>query len=169
MRRKAFCVLLFAGVLATAPVLAQDGEEAVGEAAPVPEDAAAAAPAEDEEITGSGVLVASLAGSGIPDGGDAAATGTFRVELDAGAGDYCYVLAVKGLRGAASAQLGEAPAGEKGSRVLELEVTGAGGDLCRGGDPEVLKRILDDPAAYYVQVASTAQPNGAIRGQLGRQ
>jgi len=35
-------------------------------------------------------------------------------------------------------------------------------------DPEVLKRILTNPAGFYVNVHTTVYPAGAIRGQLGR-
>ena len=156
MRVKAFGVFVFAMVLAGAgasgPVLAQD--DGSGE--------------DEEEITGAGTLTAALAAAGVPGGGDAAGSGSFKVDVDAGAGDYCYVLTVRGLRGASKAQLREGAAGEGGKAVFDLEVTGANGDLCRGGDPKVLKAMLDNPAGYYVQVASTAKPDGAIRGQLGK-
>lgn len=170
-------VLLLSAALAAGPVAAQ-GE---GEGAPEEEvaeegvaeeagDEEAISPADEEEIeediTGAGILVATLDGAGVPGGGDASATGRFRVEIDAGAGDYCYTLTVRGLRGVSGAVLGQGAAGEKGKVLFDLQVTGQDGDLCRGGVPSEIKPILDNPSRYYVQVASSALPDGAIRGQL---
>ena len=39
---------------------------------------------------------------------------------------------------------------------------------CKSADAAVIKAVMQDPAAYYVNVHNAAFPNGAVRGQLSK-
>lgn len=118
-------------------------------------------------IAGTVVLTASLSGANETAGGDPAASGTFRVEIDPEAGDFCYTLAVTKLAKPAKAHVHSGVAGVDGDPVAMIEITGAGNDECIALEPDKLKPIVANPAAYYVNVHSAAFPAGAVRGQLG--
>lgn len=113
-------------------------------------------------------LSATLAGANEPGGGAAGASGRFAVEIDATAGDFCYVLAVSKLGKSSGAHVQKGASGATGPAVLALDVTGEGGDMCIAVEPDKLKEILADPATFYVNVDTPAFPDGAIRGQLAR-
>jgi len=115
------------------------------------------------------VLTATLSGANETAGGDPAATGAFRVEVDPDAGDFCYTLTVSKLDKPTMAHVHTGAVGANGAPVVTIEVTGAGGDECIAIEPDKLKPILADPAGYYVNVHSAAFPGGAIRGQLVKQ
>ncbi len=56
--------------------------------------------------------------------------------------------------------------------VLVFKPFGAGNgwfeDDARVGNPDEIKRILNDPSGFYVNIHDTVRPAGAIRGQLSR-
>lgn len=126
---------------------------AAGLAAPLPAFAATA------------MLTATLAGSNEPAGGDADGTGSFSVEVDADAGDFCYTLSADKIARATMAHVHTGAAGVNGPPAITLEM---GSDLCVAVDPEVLKAIVANPANYYVNVHNAEFPAGAIRGQLAK-
>lgn len=109
-------------------------------------------------------LVSSLNGANETAGGDPDGTGSFTVELDPEAGDFCYTLTAAKIDKATMAHIHTGAAGADGPPVITLDVTE---DYCIAVEPEVLKPIVAAPADYYVNVHNAAYPKGAVRGQLG--
>lgn len=113
--------------------------------------------------------------AGNPGAGDPDATGTANLTLNAGRERVCYELAWQNVEGTVhSAHIHEAPAGRNGGIVVSLftnqSFPGTGSASgCDEGDAtrEEIRRILTNPAGFYVNVHSTVFPAGAIRGQLG--
>ena len=69
------------------------------------------------------------------------------------------------------AHIHEAAPGIRGGIVVGLSAPDGTGHAsgCRSGlDPELITRILTNPAGFYVNVHTTVYPLGAIRGQLDR-
>ncbi|MGH2808374.1 MAG: CHRD domain-containing protein [Actinomycetota bacterium] len=111
------------------------------------------------------------AGVGDPDG-----TGTASLTLNAGDEDACYELTWENIDGTMQrAHIHEAAAGVNGPIIVSLfenesfPGTGAASG-CDLGDAtrEEIRRILNDPEDFYVNVHDTVRPGGAIRGQLER-
>jgi len=110
-------------------------------------------------------LAATLSGANEAEPGDPKGTGSFSVEIDADAGDVCYVLVAQGIGQATAAHI---HAAADGKPVVTLTVTGADDDLCIAVEPDVLKPIVAAPGDYYVNVHTAAFPKGAIRGTLSK-
>lgn len=108
-------------------------------------------------------LVATLNGANEPAGGEAKGSGTFTVEVDADAGDFCYTLTAKGVGAVTAAHVHTGAAGANGPPVVTIAVAD---DECIAAEPDVLRPIVANPAGYYVNVHTAAFPAGAIRGQL---
>jgi hypothetical protein len=108
-----------------------------------------------------------------PGPGDPDATGVADFRLNQGQGEICFDISWSDVDGTVNAaHIHLAPAGSPGPVVVPL-FTGplAGDDAvsdCVDVDPELVKAIRKDPAAYYVNVHSLPSFGpGAIRGQLG--
>jgi hypothetical protein len=108
------------------------------------------------------------------DGGDAnaAASGSFAMTLDYGHRTICYTLSWANLSaGAAAAHIHVGTADVNGGIVVPLSVqsppvaSGSTSD-CISADRALLHAIVKDPAGYYVNVHTSANPGGAVRGQL---
>lgn len=96
------------------------------------------------------------------------AMGDFSAELDLKAGRMCYMLEVSGLDEFAAAHIHKGKMGENGPPVVTLELMGEeGDDVCVAVDAKLLKDIAKNRPKYYINVHTTAFPEGAIRGQLG--
>lgn len=108
------------------------------------------------------VLVATLGGA---NGGDADGTGSFTVEVEADAGDFCYSLKATNVDKPTMAHVHEGAEGANGPPVITLEMAE---DLCIAVEPAKLAPILANPAGFYVNVHTAAHPGGAIRGQLAK-
>lgn len=127
----------------------------------------------DDEGLGDALLVSDLDGaSEVPGPGDPAATGRFEAELHDGV--LCVDMAVSGLGAAVSgAHLHEGAAGDAGPVIVDIgSPTAADGDPVRWVDActevgdDVIQKIADAPERVYVNVHTTAHPDGAVRGQL---
>lgn len=119
-------------------------------------------------MAGAVTLVATLNGANETGGGDADGSGNFSAEIDAEAGDVCYVLSVGKIAKPVAAHVHSGAAGTDGGPVLTIEVTGPDGDLCMAAEPDVLKPIVAAPEGYYVNVHTADFPKGAVRGQLAK-
>jgi hypothetical protein len=123
-------------------------------------------------------LVAALSAEnevpGCPAGEELGAQGVAVLQIDEESGTITYrVVATKlagTIAGAAGAHIHVGAAGVAGPVVEPLDLTGRESGLVAAGtatNPDLAAAILADPANYYVNVHTTACPDGAIRGQLG--
>ena len=110
-----------------------------------------------------------------PGPGDANATGTASITLNQGLGTICFDLSWQDIDGTVfAAHIHVAPPGSPGPIVVGLfSGSFAGTDSASGCvenvDPELIKAIRHDPAAYYINVHSRPNfPGGAVRGQLAK-
>lgn len=116
--------------------------------------AASAAPA---------TLATTLSGANETAGGDPDGTGTFSVEVDADAGDFCYTLKAAEIGKFTAAHVHSGAAGSDGAPVLTIDLAE---DMCIAAEPDLLRPMVANPADYYVNVHSDEFPKGALRGQL---
>lgn len=114
-------------------------------------------------LAASTAMTATLSGANEVPPADPDGSGSFSVDLDADAGDFCYSLKVAKIGAATVAHVHAGAAGANGAPVITLQV---GEDICVAAEPSLLKEILAKPDAYYVNVHNAEFPNGAVRGQL---
>jgi hypothetical protein len=112
-------------------------------------------------------LFADMNGSNeVPGPGDPDGLGIVQVELDPHDGTACADwLQLRDVEPAVMAHIHAGAAGVSGPVVVPLAIPEAGGCTV-GHDPALLQAIVDDPAAYYVNLHTASFPDGAIRGQL---
>jgi len=103
----------------------------------------------------------------VPDPGPAGATGFAVVTLSGTTVSYQVI--VSGLDGLTAAHIHQGAAGASGGVVVDLAATFAAGTATGSvtADAATVAAILAAPADYYVQVHTSANPAGALRGQLG--
>lgn len=104
----------------------------------------------------------------VPGPGDPDGTGSASVTVEPSLGEVVYDLDVTGIAAATAAHIHEAAAGQEGDVVVTLE-TPIEGSLQAATEVEddLLARIAEDPASFYVNVHNDEFPDGAVRGQLG--
>ncbi|HUQ20596.1 MAG TPA: CHRD domain-containing protein [Gemmatimonadaceae bacterium] len=108
--------------------------------------------------------------------GDPDGTGTALITVNLGQKEVCWETTVFDITLPASAShIHKAGVGIRGPIVIALSppvATGNGSGFasaCRSGvDAALLRDILKNPEAYYVNVHTTDFPAGAIRGQIGQ-
>lgn len=113
-------------------------------------------------------LIATLTGAAETGGGDADGAGGFKAEADDETGDFCFTLWAEKTAKPTMAHVHEGAAGADGKPVGTLEMTGKDSDACIALEPELIKKIVATPDAYYVNVHTADFPKGAIRGQLAK-
>ena len=112
------------------------------------------------EMTGA----AEAPGPGDPDG-----SGTAVFRLNHGQGEICYELTVSDIEPATAAHIHIAPVGEPGPVVVPLAAPTSGSSSgCVDVDRALIKAIIQNPEAYYVNVHNAPFPGGAVRGQLSK-
>ncbi|HUE98651.1 MAG TPA: CHRD domain-containing protein [Anaerolineales bacterium] len=112
------------------------------------------------EMTGA----AEAPGPGDPDG-----SGTAVFRLNHGQGEICYELTVSDIEPATAAHIHIAPVGEPGPVVVPLAAPTSGSSSgCVEVDRALIKAIIQNPEAYYVNVHNAPFPGGAVRGQLSK-
>jgi len=102
-------------------------------------------------------------------GGDPDGTGTALVRLNPGLGVVCYRLSGSNILLPATAA--HIHRGSTAAIVVGLSAPDASGTAqgCTTGVARALvKEILQDPSAFYVNVHTTDYPGGAIRGDLSK-
>ena len=116
-------------------------------------------------------LYTTLSGSTeVPGPGDPDGSGSATITLNQGQGQVCFELTVANLAPVTAAHIHEAPAGKAGPPVVTLTPlpTGDSSSGCVSADPELIKRIRQNPENFYVNVHTGEFPDGAIRGQLSK-
>jgi hypothetical protein len=114
-------------------------------------------------------LSATLTGAAeAPGPGDPDGAGQARVTLNHGLGEVCFELHVSNIAPATAAHIHEAPPGAPGPVVIPLSPPPSGGfsQACLTADRALIKRIIQNPGAFYINVHNAEFPPGAIRGQL---
>jgi hypothetical protein len=104
-----------------------------------------------------------------PNPGDSDGGGTASVRADAAKAEVCYDLAVTNIAPATMAHIHKAPADAAGPPVVTLTPPTAGSSSgCVAVDATLVKDIIANPAAYYVNVHNAEFKAGAVRGQLSK-
>jgi CHRD domain len=105
----------------------------------------------------------------VPGPGDPDGSGTAALTLNRGEGEVCFELTVEGIAPATAAHIHEAPAGVAGPIVVPLTPpTDGSSSGCVSADRDLIKAILKNPSAFYVNVHNAEFPAGALRGQLSK-
>jgi hypothetical protein len=105
-------------------------------------------------------------GPGDPDG-----AGTATIRVTPGLGRVCFALTVANITlPSAAAHVHIAPPTDPGPVVVALTAPDATGASqgCVSTTRALVKAILKNPSAYYVNVHTSDFPDGALRGQLGK-
>jgi hypothetical protein len=118
---------------------------------------------------GAGALVATIKGSSEVGGGDDGGYGSFTAIRD---GDtLCYGLTIANIGKPTMAHIHMGAAGSNGDPVVTLRAPSNGDPGSSAGCIEGvggLDNIFGDPSGFYVNVHTSAFPDGAARGQLAR-
>jgi hypothetical protein len=106
----------------------------------------------------------------VPGPGDPDGSGTAALRLNPGQQEVCFELTVSGIAPATAAHIHVGPAGVAGPVVVPLAppTSGTSSGCVTGVDPELIKAIIQNPQAYYVNVHNAEFPAGALRGQLSK-
>lgn len=105
------------------------------------------------------------------DGGHAGATGTAMVMLAPRTGSLCFAIAVRDLDKPTAAHIHGAAAGANGAILVTLVAPttgnpGASSGCLTGIDATIINAIKAAPHKFYINVHSTSNSGGALRGQL---
>jgi hypothetical protein len=111
---------------------------------------------------------ATLSGSNMPGGGDRDGWGRLRFEINNTTHRLCADLEVRSIADVTSAQIYRGREGEAGEPVARLERPRDDDSYdCKQIGEDLAQEIESNPSAFFVMVATSEYPNGAIRGQLG--
>jgi hypothetical protein len=116
-------------------------------------------------------LTASLSGPAEkPTAGDPDGAGSAKLKVNVGQAQVCYDLEVSGIAVATMAHIHKAPPTAAGPVTIALKPPAANGKVsgCASAARDVVKDILQNPGAYYVNVHNAQYPAGAVRGQLSK-
>jgi hypothetical protein len=105
----------------------------------------------------------------VPGPGDADATGSADITINANTNEVCWNISVQNARlPAAAAHIHLGAFGVAGDVVVPLSAPGDDGTAsgCVTAEADVVAAILANPANYYVNIHTTDFPDGALRGQL---
>ena len=99
--------------------------------------------------------------------GDLDGSGSVRLMISPAKRQVCYDFQLAGLSTPMMAHIRHAPPLRNGPPIVSL-FTGTGSELggCAPANTRQLADMIDNPSAYYVSVATTEFPDGALRGQL---
>jgi hypothetical protein len=116
-------------------------------------------------------LIAALVGSAeAPGPGAPTGVGVAGITLDPTLRTICYSLHVVDIAPATAAHIHEGAVGVAGPVVVPFDAptSGDSNGCTLNLDPELVARIQQNPAGFYVNVHNADFPAGAIRGQLGQ-
>jgi hypothetical protein len=109
--------------------------------------------------------------AGVPNQGDLDGSGTATITLNYGQSRVCWEITVSGITlPATAAHIHIAPVGQPGPVVVPLSAPDVSGfsEGCTTVDRDLIKAIIQNPEAYYVNVHNVDYPAGALRGQLSK-
>jgi hypothetical protein len=110
-----------------------------------------------------------MTGAEEPNGGDEDGSGEAVFTFNVGLSQVCFQLVVRDIAPATAAHIHRAAAGVNGGVVIGLTPpTGGTSSGCVTADRDLIKEIVQDPAAFYVNVHNADFPGGAVRGQLAK-
>jgi hypothetical protein len=106
----------------------------------------------------------------VPGPGDSDGGGKVTLRPDEAKGEICFQISVSKIAAATAAHIHEAVAGQAGPPVVTLTPLKPKGSSkgCVTADRELIKRIWETPANFYVNVHTGDFPDGAVRGQLSK-
>ncbi|MGH8641565.1 MAG: CHRD domain-containing protein [Burkholderiales bacterium] len=112
-----------------------------------------------------------VAGNGLANAGDPNGVGTATVLFDNDGTTLCFSITVNNIDGPTMAHIHRGLAGVNGPIVVTLVHPtsgnpGVSSDCIAGVDSALASEIRGNPGRFYVNVHTTAFPNGAMRGQL---
>ncbi len=111
-------------------------------------------------------FTANLSGSNESPAGNAAMTGTATVTIDSSSGQVCAKVTTT-VKDAAAMHIHKGASGANGPIAVPLDIKSINGaSICVPSTPAVAKAIVANPAGYYVNVHTPANPAGEERGQL---
>lgn len=124
----------------------------------------------DADHGGAGLYATMIGAEEAPGPGDPDGSGTAVFTLNPGQQTVCFELAVENIEQATAAHIHIAPPGQPGIVVVPLTPPsdGTSSGCVENVDRNLIKEILRNPGAYYVNVHNQSFPAGAIRGQLER-
>jgi hypothetical protein len=105
----------------------------------------------------------------VPGPGDNDGKGEAQLETKIAKSKLCYLVEFEDIGTATAAHVHKGPKGEDGKIVIPLfeeETESPAEDCIKVEKDRTLKKIVKNPADFYVNVHSTEFPDGAIRGQL---
>src|SRR5262245_56907811 len=98
----------------------------------------------------------------VPISGDPDGSGTAEITLNHGQGTVCWELTVSNIAPTFAAHIHAAPAGVPGPVVVPLSPPTSGSSSgCASVDRDLIKAIIQNPEAYYVNVHNADFPGGA--------
>lgn len=109
-----------------------------------------------------------LNGDNLSPAGDTDGWGRVRVDIDRVANRLCADLEVRSIADVTSAEIFRGAPGEAGEPVARLERPDDDDSYdCKPIGAALAEEIEANPSHFYVSVATSEFPHGAIRGQLG--
>jgi hypothetical protein len=99
--------------------------------------------------------------------GDLNGWGLVKLTINPAKRQVCYDFAIDGVATPLMAHIRQAQMRRNGPPIVSL-FTGTGSDLegCAPANTGQLADMIEHPSLYYVSIATTEYPDGALRGQL---
>lgn len=115
-----------------------------------------------------GIVVVMRGSEERPALGDPDGVATATLTFDSVTGQVCVRWRVRDIAPLTAAHIHLAPAGQAGPVVVPLPVpVGSASSGCTTASTTIVSNIINDPAAYYVNIHNATYPGGAARAQLG--
>jgi hypothetical protein len=117
--------------------------------------------------TGGRPFTTSLLGSNeVPGPGDEDGSGVARLTLNPGQEEVCFEITVSDVETITAAHIHRGASDVAGPVVVNFDVPNNGLIGCVNANRALIKEILQNPSAFYVNVHNAPFPAGALRGQL---
>ena len=130
---------------------------------------AATAQGDNPRNHGSKLVATLTAAAEVPGPGATEGAGLFEALVNPETERICYTLTAGNIDKATVAQIHAGAEGVTGDPVLTLDTPDGDDDDsedCQDIDAGLAQALLSHPQDYYVNVATAAHPEGALRGQL---